>query len=71
MFIVNGVQDKLTPANKCLRFYSALLENDIPAELHIYSIGKHGFHSGIGRGFSVGGWRDSFRLWLKDMKLLE
>jgi acetyl esterase/lipase len=71
MFMVNGVQDNITPANKSLRFYSALLENNIPAELHVYSIGKHGFHSGIGRGFSVSGWRDSFLLWLKDMKLLE
>jgi len=70
MFIVNGVQDKLTPANKCLKFYGALLENDIPAELHMYSVGRHGFHSGIGRGYSVSGWRDSFLLWLKDMKIM-
>jgi acetyl esterase/lipase len=71
LFIVNGTQDDLTPAPKCVRFYGALLENDIPAELHVYSIGKHGFHSGIGRGNSVSIWRDSFLLWLKDMKLLE
>ena len=70
MFIVNGVQDKLTPANKCLKFYGALLENNIPAELHMYSVGRHGFHSGIGRGYSVSGWRDSFLLWLKDMKIM-
>jgi acetyl esterase/lipase len=71
MFIVNGIQDKLTPADKCLRFYGALLENKVEAELHMYSIGKHGFHSGIGRGFSVSGWRDSFLLWLQDMGFLE
>jgi len=35
MFIVNGVQDELTPAAKCVRFYGALLENDIPSELHV------------------------------------
>jgi len=38
----------------------------IDRELHIYSKGSHGFDSGIGRGYAVSTWRDSFIAWLKD-----
>jgi len=71
MFMINGAEDDVTPAYKCINLYSALLEKNISAELHIYSKGRHGFDSGIGRGFGVASWQDSFILWLKDMKILE
>ena len=70
MFMINGAEDDVTPAYKCIDLYSALLEKNISAELHIYSKGRHGFDSGIGRGFGVASWQDSFILWLKDMKFL-
>ena len=69
MFMINGAEDDVTPANKCIELYSALLEKKIPAELHIYAKGRHGFDSGIGRGFGVASWQDSFIIWLKDMKI--
>lgn len=71
MFLVNGAQDELTPADKCIKLYSALLERNIPAELHIYAKGKHGFDSGIGRGHSVASWQNSFINWLKDLNFIE
>lgn len=71
MFMINGAEDDVTPANRCIDLYSALLEKNISAELHIYSKGGHGFDSGIGRGYGVASWQDSFILWLKDMKILE
>jgi acetyl esterase/lipase len=71
MFMINGAEDDVTPAYKCIDLYSALSDKNIPAELHIYSKGRHGFDSGIGRGYGVGSWQDSFILWLKDMKFLE
>jgi len=71
MFMINGAEDDVTPANRCIDLYSALLDKNIPAELHIYSKGRHGFDSGIGRGFGVGSWQDSFIFWLKDMKILD
>ena len=71
MFMINGAEDDVTPAYKCIDLYSARLEKNISAELHIYSKGRHGFDSGIGRGFGVASWQDSFILWLKDMKFLE
>ena len=71
MFMINGAEDDVTPAHKCIKLYSALMEKNVPAELHIYTIGRHGFDSGIGRGFGVASWQDSFLYWLKDMKFLK
>jgi len=71
MFMINGAEDDVTPANKLIDLYSALLARNIPAELHVYSKGQHGFDSGIGRGEGVGSWQDSFILWLKDMELMD
>jgi acetyl esterase/lipase len=71
MFIINGAEDDVTPPDRCIDLYSSLLDNGVPAELHIYSKGRHGFDSGIGRGRGVASWQDSFILWLKDMKILD
>ena len=71
MFMVNGRQDDKTPASKCVKLYEALAEKNIPVELHIYSKGNHGFDSGIGRGYGVSTWRNSFIAWLKDQKFIE
>jgi acetyl esterase/lipase len=71
MFIINGAEDDVTPPDRCIDLYSSLLDNGVPAELHIYSKGRHGFDSGIGRGRGVASWQDSFIFWLKDMKILD
>lgn len=71
MFLVNGAEDDITPPNKCIQLYSVLLDKNVPAELHIYAKGRHGFDSGIGRGYSVASWQDSFISWLKDLKFID
>ena len=71
MFFVNGAEDDVTPADKCIKLYSALMDKNVPAELHVYSKGRHGFDSGIGRGYGIATWRDSFINWLKDMNFLD
>ena len=70
MFFANGREDNKTPANRCIKLYQALIERNVPAELHIYSKGNHGFDSGIGRGYGVSTWRDSFIAWLRDRGIL-
>jgi dienelactone hydrolase len=71
MFLINGAEDDVTPASKCIQLYTALLERKIPAELHIYAKGKHGFDSGMGKGlYGIASWQDSFINWLKDMKFI-
>lgn len=71
MFLVNGAEDTVTPAIKCIQLYTALLERGVPAELHVYAKGNHGFDSGIGRGYGVSTWRDSFIAWLKDLEFID
>lgn len=72
MFLINGAEDDVTPADKCIKLYTALLKRKVPSELHIYAKGKHGFDSGMGRGLhGIASWQDSFISWLKDMGFIE
>jgi len=71
MFIINARVDELTPVDKCLDFYTMLLESGVKAELHIYSKGSHGFDLGTGRGKSVEIWPKSFLAWLKDSNIIQ
>jgi acetyl esterase/lipase len=65
-FIINGYEDKTTPADNCIELYKALASKHFSTELHIYAKGEHGFDSGIERGEGISIWRDSFIAWLKD-----
>ena len=70
MFIVNGQEDDITPPDMCASFYQTLCKNNVPAEMHIYAKGKHGFTLGLGTGHSTTQWKDSFIQWLKDIKMI-
>lgn len=66
LFIINAVDDRLTPVDRCVEFYQSLLKAGAHAELHVFSKGGHGFDMGEGHGQSVELWRESFVAWLKD-----
>ena len=70
MFIVNGQEDTMTPADVCAQFYYTLCKNKVPAELHIYRKGTHGFTLGLGKGHSTVQWTSSFIEWLKDIDMI-
>ncbi len=42
-FLVHAADDQWVPAGNSIKFYEALRKNNVPAELHIYSKGDHGF----------------------------
>jgi acetyl esterase/lipase len=65
-FIMNGGEDKTTPAANCIELYKVLTSRNFSTELHIYAKGGHGFDSGVERGYGISTWRDSFIAWLKD-----
>jgi acetyl esterase/lipase len=65
-FIMNGGEDKTTPAVNCIELYKVLTLKNFSTELHIYAKGGHGFDSGLERGYGMSTWRDSFIAWLKD-----
>ena len=41
-FIFHTAEDPVVPVNNALLYYSALVANDVDAELHIYQKGRHG-----------------------------
>jgi acetyl esterase/lipase len=59
VFIMNGGQDKTTPASNCIELYKILTSKNVSTELHIYAKGEHGFDSGVDRGFGISLWRES------------
>ncbi|MDE5635698.1 MAG: prolyl oligopeptidase family serine peptidase, partial [Muribaculaceae bacterium] len=42
MFLLSS-DDKTVPVENSLRFYAAMIDNDIEAEMHIYPVGGHGW----------------------------
>jgi pectinesterase len=42
-FLVASTEDKTVPVENSLQFYQALRVADVPAELHVYERGRHGF----------------------------
>jgi len=61
-FIVHANDDRLS-AEHSVVFYMALRRAGVPAELHIYSTGGHGF--GIrARGLPVSDWKDRWLEWM-------
>lgn len=69
MFIVCADDDKTTPADMSIKLYEALRAVNIPAEMHIYAKGGHGFGLGV-RGGAIASWPDRFIDWLKDMEII-
>ncbi|MFH5884636.1 alpha/beta hydrolase [Halalkalibaculum sp. DA3122] len=42
-FIIHGTNDTAVPVQNSLQFYEALLEHEVPAEMHLFEDGPHGF----------------------------
>lgn len=67
-FLVHASDDRLSPEHS-VRFYLALLHVGVPAELHLFSKGGHGF--GIRqRGLPVSGWPERWLEWLRSEGIL-
>ncbi len=61
-FLVHAHDDSLS-SQSSVRFYLALLQADVSAELHVYSQGGHGY--GIRqRGLPISAWRERFLEWM-------
>ena len=48
--LVHSGDDRGVPVENSIAYYRALLENGIPAEMHIYPYGGHGYSLAIGQG---------------------
>ena len=69
-FLVNAYDDQAVPAENSLLFYQALRKHQVPAEMHLYETGGHGF--GMYRGdCSADCWPDLLEQWLRGRGLLK
>lgn len=61
-FLVHAEDDNTVPVVNSLYFYEALLRHHVPAELHVYPQGGHGF--GMYNATTRDQWPDRLRNWL-------
>jgi acetyl esterase/lipase len=66
-FLVHATDDNAVPVENTLLFYQALKDHGIPAEMHIYPNGGHGFAMAIGKGY-LETWTDRLIDWLRSMQ---
>lgn len=62
-FLVHAQDDSGVPIENSLLYYKALTTNKVPASIHIYPKGGHGFGLGHGKG-AVSGWTDVLLDWI-------
>ena len=68
-FIVHAIDDKTVPIANSEQLLKALKENNVPAELHTFDEGGHGFGM-CKRGIPVDNWSDLLKTWLQNNKLI-
>lgn len=64
-FLVHAGDDKAVPVENSWRFYDALLKHDVPAELHVFERGGHGFGMRA-HDLPVGHWPELLEAWLNE-----
>lgn len=69
-FLLHASDDKTVPIENSLQFYRALVKHGVPAELHVYEQGGHGFGM-LQRGLPVDHWPEVFETWLKSRGLIQ
>lgn len=69
-FMVLADDDHSVSPENSISFYRALKKNDVPAELHIFAKGGHGFGM-TKHDIPVDKWPGLFADWLKSMKIID
>ena len=69
-FLVHAKDDKTVLPENTIYFYRALRKAAVPAEMHIYENGGHGFGLGI-RGGLVASWPQRCMDWMRSLNLLK
>lgn len=67
-FLIHAGDDDGVPVDNSILFYQALRAKKIPAELHIYPLGGHGFSLAIGKGY-LETWTERCADWLKGLNI--
>ena len=64
-FLVHAMDDKGVPVENSIMYYSACVQHNVPAEMHLYPTGGHGFALRTKPGESVSGWPAACENWLR------
>lgn len=66
--LIHAGDDKIVKVENSLRFYESLLKFGVPAEMHIYPKGSHGF--GLNNKSTTDKWMDRVSNWLRAGKFI-
>jgi acetyl esterase/lipase len=69
-FLVHATDDEVVPVANSLLFYEALVAHKVPAELHVFAVGGHGFGMRT-ENLPVGEWPRLLDHWLRNRKLIQ
>jgi len=69
-FIIHNIDDKAVPIANSEHLLKALQEKKVPAELHKFDVGGHGFGM-LKRGLPEDNWPDLLKSWLLANKLIK
>ena len=64
-FLVHAADDGAVPVGNSLAFYAACVAHAIPAEMHLYAAGGHGF--GLNNPTTPDRWIDRLKNWLRTL----
>ena len=64
--LIHAADDRSVPVENSLAYFSALKENGISVELHVYPRGGHGFGLAIGQGH-IAGWPERAYEWVRSL----
>lgn len=65
-FLLHATDDRTVPVENSLLFYQALRDNGVPAEMHIFPSGGHGFGLAIGKG-ALESWPELLVAWMRGL----
>ncbi|MBD0823708.1 prolyl oligopeptidase family serine peptidase [Aestuariibaculum marinum] len=66
--LIHATDDHAVPVENSINYYMALKEHKVPAEMHIYEDGGHGF--GLGLKGTHTQWPEACKNWLRDNKII-
>ncbi|MRS61538.1 alpha/beta hydrolase [Larkinella terrae] len=70
-FLVHAQDDKGVPVENSIDYYLALTKANVPAEMHLYPKGGHGYALRVKGKGSIENWPAACEGWLKSMGLLD
>jgi acetyl esterase/lipase len=69
-FLLHADDDSAVNPENSIRFYRALRANKVPAELHIFRKGEHGFGLRFTKGLPVAVWPELYVSWVRNLGMM-